>query len=246
MPSRTVEVTLSALLCSFRQFGLADPHPIFGSGTTHVPESLAGGLDDAARDELSRLGLSDRGRVSDEFEDAVYALAQPEAEYLARVANQGEEYTAFVGVRGRAVVTAVRDGERVLVTAEDDRRSPAEALIATLPPYRPAKVPRISLSQHEFRGEDGYLPDDRSRSARAVDALLEASAFGQGEINVSIRGCGRGRRVADGVLLYRDLADGRVAFDVSGEERNRYIEVLPGDNLLMAQQVAALRSSLDR
>lgn len=243
--SRTTEVTQSALLCAFRQVGLTDPHPMFGSGTVHVPEPLAGGLDAEARSELSRLGLLDRGRVSDELEDAVYALAQPEAEYLARVVNQGEEYTAFVGVRGRAVVSAVRFGERVLVTAESDRQSPAAALVAKLPPYRPAQLARISLPQDEFRGSGGYLPDDRSRAARAVDALLEASSFGFGEINVSVRGSGRERRVADGVLLYRDLVEGRVAFDVSGAERNRYIEVMPGADQTMTRQVAALRASLD-
>jgi hypothetical protein len=219
---------------------------MFGAGTIHVPESLASGLDGAARDELTRLGLFARGRATDEFEDAVYALAQPETEYLAQVVNQGEEYTALVGARGRSVVSAVRNGERVLVTAEDDRKSPAAVLIEKLPAYRPAQVARISLSQHEFRGADGYLPDERSRTALAVDALFEASSFGHGEINVSIRDRGRKRRVADGVLLYRDLAEGRVAFDVSGDERNRYIKVMPGGNQQMAQQVAALRTSLGR
>lgn len=243
--ARTTEITLSTLLSAFSEVKLNDPHPLFGFGTMHVPESLAGEFAEEARDELLRLGLLDGSRVSDEFEDALYTLAQPDTEYVARVDNQGEQYSVFVGVRGRGVVTAVHDGARVLVTTSDGRESPAAALVARLPQFRPAKLGLISLSQHEFRGEDSDFPDERSRAARTVDELLNRPAFGRGEINVSVRGAGRSRRVADGVLTYRDLSDGRVAFEVSGAEQSRYITVVAGDDQMLAQRVAALRVSID-
>ncbi|SFP27184.1 ESX secretion-associated protein EspG [Amycolatopsis rubida] len=243
--ARTTEITLSTLLSAFREVKLNDPHPMFGFGTRYVPESLAGELADEARDELLRLGLLERGRVSDAFEDALYTLARPETEYVARVDNQGEQYSVFVGTRGQGVVTAVHDGARVLVKASGSRETPAAALVARLPRFRPAKLALISLSQHEFRGEDSDFPDERGRSARAVDELLNRPAFGRGEINVSLRGAGRSRRVADGVLTYRDLSAGRVAFEVSGAERNRYITVMAGDDQMLVQRVAALRASLD-
>lgn len=243
--ARTTEITLSTLLSAFREVKLNDPHPLFGFGTMHVPESLAGEFAEEARDELLRLGLLDGSRVSDAFEDVLYTLARPETEYVARVDNQGEQYSVFVGARGRGVVTAVHDGARVLVKASDSRESPAAALVARLPEFRPAKLALISLSQHEFRGEDSDFPDERSRAARTVDELLTRPAFGRGEINVSVRGTGRSRRVADGVLTYRDLSDGRVAFEVSGSERNRYITVMAGEGQTLVQRVAALRASLD-
>lgn len=245
MRSRSVEITLSALVSAFGQVGLVGSHPMFAAGTRHAPESLAGELEDAAHGELSRLGLLDRGRVSDQFEDAVYALAQPEAEYVACVDNRGEHYTVLVGVRGRVVVTAVRSGDRVRVQAEDGRQAPAAVLVANLPACPPAQLPRISLPQEEFRGDDSDFPADRSRLARSVDLLLGQPAFGRGEINVSVRGPGGGRRVADGVLTYRDLMAGRVAFEVTGPEQNRYVTATSGEDQALARKVAALRAALD-
>nr|WP_237440018.1 ESX secretion-associated protein EspG [Amycolatopsis rubida] len=242
--SRTTEVALSALLGAFRETGLEDPHAVFGAGTVHVPPSLADQTDEEARGELSRLGLLRRGRVSDELEDACHVLARADSEYVARVDNRGNQYSALVAQRGHAVVTAVCAGQRVWLKAEEKRRSPAAVLVANLPTRRSASLPTFSLPQHEFHGEDSDFPADRSRAARTADAMLRQPASGFGEITVGV-GTGRRQRPADGVLTYRDLAEGRVAFEVSGPASNRYITVMPGDNYLLARKVAALRESID-
>lgn len=243
--SRTTEVTLSTLLSAFREAKVGDPHPVFAGGTVHVPESLARELGDEARGELSRLGLSDRrGRVTDEFEDVLYALGQADTEYVARYDGAERHYSVVVAVRGRNVVTAVIAGKQVWVKAEDSRQSPAAVLVANLPASRPAQLTTISLSQQELRGEDSEFPDDRSRTARTVDALLNRPASGRGEVNVAVREQ-RHRQEVGGVLLFRDLAEGRALFELSGPERNRYITVMPGEDQLFVRKVAALRAGYD-
>lgn len=243
--SRRTEMGLSALLGAFREVGLEEPHAVFSGGILHVPPSLKSEMDEEARGELSRLGLLDRGRVSDELEDACYTLAQADTEYLARVDNWGRQYSVLVAHRGRAVVTAVCAGERVWVKAEDGRQSPARVLVANLPAGRSAQLTTFSLPQHEFQGEDSDFPADRSRTARTADMLSRQSAYGFGEITAAVRGTGRRKRPAEGVLTYRDLAGGRVAFEISGPASNRYITVMPGDEHLLARKAAALHTSID-
>ncbi|WP_020663324.1 ESX secretion-associated protein EspG [Amycolatopsis benzoatilytica] len=242
--SRTTEITLSTILGAFREVRLGEPHPVFGGGAVHVPESLATELDDEARGELTQLGLSDRrGRVTDEFEDALYALGQADTEYFARYHGEERHYSVLVATRGHNTVTAVVAGEKVWVKAEDSRQSPAAVLVANLPASRPAQLTTISLSQQELRGEDSDDPGDRSRTARTVDALLNQPASGRGEVNVAVREQGWHRQEVGGVLLFRDLAEGRALFELSGPAQNRYVTVMPGEDQLFVRKVAALRAS---
>ncbi|WP_134667069.1 MULTISPECIES: ESX secretion-associated protein EspG [unclassified Amycolatopsis] len=233
---RTTDLSLDALLSALKEAGFAEPHPVFSDRIRFVPDDKP--LDGAVHAELSHLGLLDHGRFTDEFEDVLYALARADTEYVAHVDNQGTRYGVLVAVRGRTGVKVLCSGDRVRLKVLDGTRTPAGALVASLPRYRPARLSAFSLPQEDFQAD---LTDDRSPAARAVDALFQQTWFGVGEITVVVREPGRAEA---GPLSYLDLTDGRVAFEVSGPEGNRYITVLPGEDSLLTDKIAALRDGL--
>ena len=245
--SNTTEVTVSAFTSAFRDAGLGGP-PLALAGEARFVEP-GPGAGEGERAELAALGLVDRrGRATDEFEDALYALARAETECLAHVVNQGERYRALVAVRGRTAVTALSDGDRVRLKLVSGASSPGHALAANLPPYRAARVSTFSLPQDEFRADGGdgeYESGEmRPRKALEIDALFRRPRYGLGEITVSARDRDGRRRAAEGQLSYLDLADGRVAFEISGAPGNRYLTVLPGDPDLLASKVDRLCAGL--
>lgn len=233
---RATELSLDALLGALREAGFDEPHPVFSGRLRLTPGDQR--LDEAAREELAWLGLLEHGRFVDEFEDVLYALGRADTEYVAHVENQDIRYGVLVAVRGRTGVKVLCSGDRVRLKVLDGTRTPAGALVASLPRYRPARLSAFSLPQEEFQAD---LADDRSPAARAVDALFQQTWFGVGEITVVVREPGRAEA---GPLSYLDLTDGRVAFEVSGPEGNRYITVLPGEDSLLTDKIAALRDGL--
>ncbi|WP_336157281.1 ESX secretion-associated protein EspG [Amycolatopsis sp. VC5-11] len=233
---RATELSLDALLGALREAGFDEPHPVFSGRLRFTPGDQR--LDEAAREELAWLGLLEHGRFVDEFEDVLYALGRADTEYVAHVENQDIRYGVLVAVRGRTGVKVLCSGDRVRLKVLDGTRTPAGALVASLPRYRPARLSAFSLPQEEFQAD---LTDDRSPAARAVDALFQQTWFGVGEITVVVREPGRAEA---GPLSYLDLTDGRVAFEVSGPEGNRYITVLPGEDSLLTDKIAALRDGL--
>ncbi|WP_275292776.1 ESX secretion-associated protein EspG [Amycolatopsis sp. La24] len=233
---RATELSLDALLGALREAGFDEPHPVFSARLRFTPGGQR--LDEAAREELAWLGLLEHGRFVDEFEDILYALGRADTEYVAHVENQDIRYGVLVAVRGRTGVKVLCSGDRVRLKVLDGTRTPAGALVASLPRYRPARLSAFSLPQEDFQAD---LTDDRSPAARAVDALFQQTWFGVGEITVVVREPGRAEA---GPLSYLDLTDGRVAFEVSGPEGNRYITVLPGEDSLLTDKIAALRDGL--
>nr|WP_202506770.1 ESX secretion-associated protein EspG [Amycolatopsis rubida] len=233
-------MSLNTLLGALREAGFAEPHPVFSGRLRFTPGDQR--LDEAVREELAWLGLLDHGRFVDEFEDILYALGRADTEYVAHVENQDIRYSVLVAVRGRTGVKALCSGDRVRLKVLDGTRTPAGALVASLPRYRPAQLSAFSLSQEDFQADHS---DDRGPAARAVDALLQQSWFGVGEVTVLVREPARPGRTEAGPLSYLDLTDGRVAFEVSGGEGNRYITVLPGEDRLLTDKIAALRDGLD-
>ncbi|MFE3173736.1 ESX secretion-associated protein EspG [Amycolatopsis sp. NPDC059090] len=236
---RATELSLDALLGALRDAGFDEPHPVFSGRLRFTPEEQR--LDEAIRNELAWLGLLEHGRFADEFEDVLYALGRADTEYVAHVENQDTRYGVLVAVRGRTGVKALCSGDRVRLKVLDGTRTPAGALVASLPRYRPAQLSAFSLPQEDFQAE---LSDDRGTAARAVDALFQQTWFGVGEMTVAVREPARPGRAEAGPLSYLDLTDGRVAFEVSGPEENRYITVLPGEDSLLTGKIAALRDGL--
>ncbi|WP_406638258.1 ESX secretion-associated protein EspG [Amycolatopsis sp. WGS_07] len=234
---RTTELSLDALLGALREAGFDEPHPVFSGRLRFASERV----DEAVREELAWLGLLDRGRFVDEFEDVLYALARADTEYVAHVENQDTRYSVLVAVRGRTGVKALCAGDRVRLKVLDGIRSPAGALVASLPRYRPAPLAAFSLPQEDFQADH---TDGRSPVARVVDDLFQQTWFGVGEMTVAVRAPARPGRAEAGPLSYLDLTDGRVAFEVSGPEGNRYITVLPGEDSLLTDKLAALRDGL--
>lgn len=245
---RETELSLTTVLNALGQARCGDPHPVFAGGARYVPPSLARGIDDEARGELARYGLVDRrGRITDDFEDVLYAIGQAETEYVA-YANEGDgQYGVLVGVRGRLAVAAVCRGERVWLRQVGRDTHPAEELVANLPSYAPARFTPFSVPQQELQPDDGDEYDDppaRSRDARMVQDLIGRGRRGHGLISAA-KDAGGHRVATEDELTYLDTDEGRVAFGVSGAPGNRYVTVLPGEPGLLAQRVAGLRASLD-
>lgn len=246
VPACAVELTLSAVLGALRNAGLGEPHPVFAGGLRYPPPGRE--LDTTVRDELAEHRLLDRGdRLTDEFEDVLYALARAETEYVAYVEDGAGHYGVLVAVRGRTAVRAVCSGERVRLRLAAGTHSLAHELVSALPQYAAVEMSTFSLPQDEFReGDDGAYSAvaERSEAARAVDALFRESCCGAGEITVAMRGPGYRRRVSGDRLGYLDLASGRVACAVSGPVGNRYLTVVPGTPDLLAERVTGLRAQL--
>ncbi|WP_409462614.1 ESX secretion-associated protein EspG [Amycolatopsis sp. GA6-003] len=234
---RATELSLDALVGALRDAGFAEPHPVFSGQLRFTPDDQR--LDEAVRAELAWLGLTEHGRFVDEFEDLLYALGRADLEYVAHVENQDLRYSVLVAVRGRTGVKALCCGDRVRLKVLDG--TPAGALVASLPRYRPAQLSAFSLPQEDFQAD---FSAERSAAVRTVDALFQQTCFGVGEITVVAREPARPGRAEAGPLSYLDLTDGRVAFEVSGPEGNRYITVLPGEDSLLTAKIAALRDGL--
>lgn len=236
---RVTELSLDALLGALREAGFAEPHPVFSGRLRFTADDRR--LDQTVRDELAWLGLIEHGRFVDEFEDVLCALGRADTEYVAHVENQDVRYGVLVAVRGRTGVKALCRSDRVRLKVLDGTRTPAGALVASLPRYRPAQLSAFSLPQEDFQAD---FSDERSPAARAVDALFQQTWFGVGEMAVAVREPGLPGRTEAGPLSYLDLTDGRVAFEVAGPEGNRYITVLPGEDSLLTAKLAALRDGL--
>jgi len=246
--ARPVEITLDTLLTAFRHAGCGDPHLIFAGGLRYVPPSSRNGEDRAAFEELGGLGFTEGKRLTSDFEDVLHVLDRPDTEYYATLRTEAEQYSVLVAVRGRAAVTAICEGGRVWLKGvrTADR---AATLVMNLPEYPPARFAPFSLPQDDFKpGEGNELydePESRSREARRLDEVFEQPYFGVGFFAAAKRSDGGRRTEAVDGLSYLDLDAGRVAMHVTGAPRNRYITVLPGEPVLLAQKVAALRASLD-
>ncbi|EFL10824.1 MULTISPECIES: ESX secretion-associated protein EspG [Actinomycetes] len=238
---RATELSLDALLGALREAGFDEPHPVFSGRLRFTADERR--LDRTVREELAWLGLTEHGRFVDEFEDVLYALGRADTEYVAHVENQDIRYSVLVAVRGRTGVKALCRGNRVRLKVLDGTHTPAGALVASLPRYRPAQLTAFSLPQEDFQADHS---DDRSPAARVVDDLFQQTWFGVGEMTVVVREPARPGRAEAGPLSYLDLTDGRVAFEVSGPEGNRYITVLPGEDSLLTDKLTALRDGLAR
>jgi len=246
--ARPVEITLDTLLTAFRHAGCGDPHLIFAGGLRYVPPSSRNGEDRAAFEELGGLGFTEGKRLTSDFEDVLHVLDRPDTEYYATLRTEAEQYSVLVAVRGRAAVTAICEGGRVWLKGvrTADR---AAALVMNLPEYPPARFAPFSLPQDDFKPSEGNElydePESRSREARRLDEVFEQPYFGVGFFAAAKRSDGGRRTEAVDGLSYLDLDAGRVAMHVTGAPRNRYITVLPGEPVLLAQKVPALRASLD-
>ncbi|MEV7553722.1 ESX secretion-associated protein EspG [Amycolatopsis sp. NPDC089917] len=246
--ARPVEITLDTLLTAFRHAGCGDPHLIFAGGLRYVPPSSRNGEDRSAFEELGGLGFTEGKRLTSGFEDVLHILDRPNTEYYATTRTEEEQYSVLVAVRGRAAVTAICEGDRVWLkrVRTADR---AAALVMNLPEYPPARFAPFSLPQDDFKADAGNeLYDEtasRSREARRLDEVFEQPYFGIGFFAAAKRADGGRRTEAVDGLTYLDLDAGRVAMHVTGPPRNRYVTVLPGEPVLLAQKVAALRASLD-
>ncbi|WP_244169997.1 ESX secretion-associated protein EspG [Amycolatopsis tolypomycina] len=245
-----IEVSLNTLLTAMRQAGGGEPHQIFAGGLRYIPPSSVKQVNREAFEELSQYGLTQGDGFTPEFEEILHLLDRPATEYFAYARDMKEQLGVLVAGRGRFAVTALCQGDRVWLKTVSPDNSPADALIANLPPYAPAHFTPFSVPQEEFRrGEEEHDIYDsspaRSRDARQLDEIFGQPHYGVGQFYAAKRSPDGSRTMTRDSMSYLDVDSGRVAMTLTGSPGNRHITVLPGAPGLMAQKVAALRAGLD-
>ncbi|WP_206790944.1 ESX secretion-associated protein EspG [Amycolatopsis sp. MtRt-6] len=250
MVHKHVELSLNTLLTAMRRAGCGEPHQIFAGGLRYIPPSSVKQVNREAFEELSQYGFTQGDGFTPEFEEVLHLLDRPATEYFAYARDRQEQLGMLVAVQGRFAVTALCQGGRVWLKTLSPDNDPVDALIASLPPYAPARFTPFSFPQEEFRREEEA--DDiydsgpaRSRGARQLDEIFGQPYYGVGEFYAAKRSPGGSRTMTRDSMSYLDVDSGRVATTLTGSPGNRYITVLPGEPGLMAQKVAALRTGLD-
>ncbi|SEF31111.1 EspG family protein [Amycolatopsis pretoriensis] len=215
------DLSLTTLLTAMRDVGCGDPHPVLAGGLRYVPPSAKTRVDRVAFEELSEYGFTQGDGFTPEFEDVLQRIDNPKFYAYAR------DETGQIGVLATTGVTVVCRGDRVTLESHDAH--PADALVANLPPYRPAKIKPFTLSQEDFKGPQivSDVFDDapaRSREAQELDAFFQQAHQGLGQLYGD-----------DHTVSYLDLDEGRVGIAL----QNGYISVVPGEKAQLSQKLKA-------
>ncbi|WP_410668409.1 ESX secretion-associated protein EspG [Amycolatopsis sp. cmx-4-68] len=210
--------SLDTLLTAMRNAGCGDPHPVLAKGLRYIPPSATHRINREAFEELSEYGLTQGDRFTPEFEDVLHLIDRPGKEFFAHARDMAGQIGVLVAVHGRTAVTVVCRDDRVELQGVSPDTHPADALVANLPPCRPAPIRAFSLPQEDFqRQPESDIFDDapaRSREAQELDALFQQPYFGVGQLYAD-----------DKTVSYLDLDVGRVGIALA----DQYISVLPGE-----------------
>ncbi|MGK3207688.1 ESX secretion-associated protein EspG [Amycolatopsis sp. MEPSY49] len=221
--------SLTTLLTAMRATGCGDPHPVLAGGLRYVPPSAAARVNREAFEELSEYGFTQGDRFTPEFEDVLHLLDRPSKQFYAYARDVTEQIGILTASRGRTAVTVVCRGEHVELTGVSPDSHPADALVAELPPCRPAPIKPFSLPQQEFQDTQAVSDvfDDapaRSRAAQQLDAFFQQPHFGLGQLYAD-----------ENSVSYLDLDEGRVGIALA----NGYISVVPGENSQLSHKLKA-------
>src|SRR2546423_388882 len=128
-----------------RNAGCGDPHPVFAGGLRYIPPSAKQLINRHAFEELSQYGFTQGDGFTPEFEDVLHLVDRPARQLHGYARDMTEQIGILVAVRSRAAVVVVCRGDRVELTGLSPDTHPADALVANLPPCRPAPVGPFSL-----------------------------------------------------------------------------------------------------
>ncbi|WP_290051304.1 ESX secretion-associated protein EspG [Amycolatopsis solani] len=211
------DLSLDTLLTALRNVGSGDPHPVFAGGLRYIPPSAKGRINREAFEELSEYGFTQGNAFTPEFEDILHVIDQPTTALHAYARDLTGQIGILSARDSHTGVTVVCRGNRVELCDADVH--PADALVAKLPPGKPAPIKPFTVSQADFQGpkEVSDVFDDspaRSREAKELDALLNQHHFGVGQLHSD-----------DKTLSYLDLEAGRVGI----AQADGYISVVPGE-----------------
>ncbi|WP_280221198.1 ESX secretion-associated protein EspG, partial [Nocardia neocaledoniensis] len=126
---------------------------------------------DAAVAELTTLGVFDAyGDVEPELADALYTLAQPDAELVARSYGEADRRRICLARRGSGHASAVRTGATFEITTDSidgSDRELARLLLAALPSCAPAEVAAVSVAADDLAAR----LDAAETTSQYVDAM---------------------------------------------------------------------------
>ncbi|MFJ7210542.1 ESX secretion-associated protein EspG [Amycolatopsis sp. NPDC098790] len=218
------DLSLHTLLTAMRDAGCGDPHPVLAGGLRYVPPSAETHVNREAFEELSEYGFTQGNGFTPEFDDLLHRLDNPRCYAYAR------DEAGQIGILAAPGVTVVCRGDRVTLETKDSH--PADALVAKLPPHRPAPIKPFTLSQEDFKGPQDVSDvfDDapaRSREAQELDALFQRRHLGLGQLYAETN-----------TVSYLDLDEGRVGIALE----NGYISVVPGDHRQLSHKLKAATS----
>ncbi|WP_280299553.1 ESX secretion-associated protein EspG [Nocardia neocaledoniensis] len=126
---------------------------------------------DAAVAELTTLGVFDAyGDVEPDLAGALYTLAQPDAELVARSYGDEDRRRICLARRGSGHASAVRTGATFEITADSidgSDRELARLLLAALPTCAPAEVAAVSVAADDLAAR----LDAAETTSQYVDAM---------------------------------------------------------------------------
>ncbi len=224
----SAELSLTTLLTAMRNAGCGDPHPVLAGGLRYVPPSAAKQVNREAFEELSEYGFTQGDGFTPEFEDVLHLIDRPAQRFYAYARDRAEQIVVLAAGTGRTTLTLACRGDRVALESSLDAH-PADALVAKLPPCRPADIKPFTLSQKDFQQPQDVsdIFDDapaRSREAQELDALFKKSHNGLGQLYAD-----------DHTVSYLDLDEGRVGIALA----NGYISVVPGESNQLSHKLKA-------
>lgn len=243
-----LEISLNALLAAMSKAGY-EAQDVFAGTERYVPPS-AGRIDGDAAAELGDHGLLRGNELDETFEHTLRVISVAHTEYFAYVRCGEAQYGVLVAALGRAAITAVSEGDRVLLkpAGEGDL---TKVLAKHLPEFPATNFRPFSASRRDAAGNDhdavDIFNDDTgtSRDAHDLRNILVPPFHGTGYLHVARRAGGGKRVQAEQAITYVDIDAGRVGFDVTGPADNQHILAFPGDNTSLAERLTRLRRALD-
>ncbi|WP_216215430.1 ESX secretion-associated protein EspG [Amycolatopsis aidingensis] len=219
-----------ALLHTWAEEGLGEPHPVLGSEGCYVRGSVRAELARLSARWYEELGLADGGRLSPRFRRMLHTLADGAREVYcwSGFADPARDQAVLVSMREERAVRLVVKGGLAWLDAVDARRWPEEFL-AVLPEVPPAPVRPVSVSRAEFEGTAPMDVLAKSDPAGELREWLSAERDAVHQLYVLVREPD-GRCVRSLPLPVLDLVDhGRILTFLGDGEHGRTVNLRPRD-----------------
>lgn len=183
-------VTNDGLLAAARVLGVQTLPAVLSVRPEHETAAAWTAAADAAMIELAAAGLiDDAGNIDDELAAALFTLANPDRELVARVCRPGGVTRVCLARRGLDHALAVRTGDGFEVRtywADEDPAVLVRPLIGVLGPAEPADIVNFSAPTLELRRYLDEVTADRTgtgfaRVAQHLGNVVEPDAFDFGK-----------------------------------------------------------------
>ncbi|WP_020671229.1 ESX secretion-associated protein EspG [Amycolatopsis nigrescens] len=238
MPWRD-DVTLhrQIVLHQLAEHSLGEPPEILVGRDAWLPRDAKQRLDEVVRDDLAEVGLLSRGRLREDFYDALALLARPALEIFGWV-QSGEygHYAVAVARSGRNAVVVLRRDEWVRLMPANPETA-VEHWIEQIPAFGAGAGLTISLPEADAPWTANARPTPESRR---LEAVLNLPRYGGGQVHAAVRQ-GGSRRSARPALTYLDTEQGRwlIGFDRE-QSRDRWVTFTPATQQAFVRKITDL------